>query len=217
MSEEYRRLKFKVSPDIDPKNFEFLSNSSPKIKISFDGNGSFGYNNIETLKPLSQFDSALEQPFPPDRIDLVKIAKKQIDDLKICYDEEVESLGDLMKLKELGLIDELNLKPGRVGGMVKSMEIADYCFTHNIPCWVGGMFETGIGRSSNIRFATYLSQDAIHDLSPSNQYFSEDIVNPPLSMKNGRIDRSSSLDIQVNETLFNKYVVEKIILRNPID
>ena len=94
-------------------------------------------------------------------------------------------MGDVIKLHHLGLLDELNLKIGRVGGLLTSIEILEYCRQHDIPCWIGGMFETGIGRIWNLRLAAYLSQAKAHDLSPSARYFEEDLVQPGIQMTNG--------------------------------
>ena len=109
-------------------------------------------------------------------------AKQENPDVFICYDEEIKSLGDLIKLHHLGVLDEVNLKVGRVGGVMKSIEIIQYCTKHNIPCWIGGMFETGIGRTLNLRMASYLPNARAHDLSPSDRYFLEDIVAPNVEM-----------------------------------
>jgi len=117
-----------------------------------------------------------------------------------------------MKMRKLGLIDEFNIKPGRLGGFLNSIGIVDYCFENSIDCWIGGMFETGIGRSANIRFASYLSGGAIHDLSPPNRYFQEDIVTDPIEMNDGIIDTSSVRIVSVNEEFLDRHTVKKIIL-----
>ena len=112
------------------------------------------------------------------RFDVYLAAKKKLPNLKVCFDEEVKSMGDVIKLHKLGVLDELNLKVGRVGGITNSIEILQYCYEHQIPCWIGGMFETGIGRLLNLQFASYLPKAAAHDLSPSQRYFMQDIIDP---------------------------------------
>ncbi len=205
----YKRLKFKVHPSYK-LDLEYLYLLSHKTKISLDANGSFEFEDFEYLKELSQFNTAIEQPFALHRIDLVENAKEQIENFKICYDEEVECLGDLMKLDRLKIIDELNIKPGRVGGIYNSIKIADYCFEKQIPCWVGGMFETGIGRSLNLSFASRLSGKAIHDLSPPLRYFQEDILKIPISMTDGFIDSSHLENSNVDSEQLNKYIINNL-------
>ena len=210
----YRRLKFKISPSTDLSLFDAIKPllQEADMLVSFDANGSFHLQHFDILAYFIAFDASIEQPFPPDRFDIYLAAKKQFPKLKVCFDEEVENLGDLVKLHKLGAIDELNLKPGRVGGIYNSIQIIQYCQVHKIPCWIGGMFETGIGRSLNLNFAAHLPDAKAHDLSPSDRYFIEDIISPPIKMDQGLVDINSSNNAKVVPTLLEKYTIKRISL-----
>lgn len=210
----YRRLKFKISPTVKLAAFDAIKPllAEAQLKISFDANGSFRLQDLDKLAYFVDFDVAIEQAFPPDRFDIYLAAKARFPQLKICFDEEVESLGDLVKLHQLGAIDELNLKPGRVGGLYNSLQIMAYCAEHDIPCWIGGMFETGIGRSFNLEFAAHLPQAKAHDLSPSDRYFLEDIISPSIQMDHGLVNRQSARSVKVVPALLEKYTTQKISL-----
>ena len=130
-------------------------------------------------------------------------------------DEEIKSIGHLITAHQLGIVDEVNLKLGRVGGIFNSIQIAEYCLQHQLPCWIGGMFETGIGRSLNIQFAAFLLAAKAHDLSPSTRYFVEDILKSPVQMdEQGYISVASVSNSQVNELLIQKYEERRVILTN---
>lgn len=207
----YRRLKFKVSPKV---RIDFFEAINPILKeadtfVSFDANGSFGENDLETFGYfVNTYQTMVEQPFAPSRFDVLLKGKSEYPDLFACFDEEIKSIGDLMKLHQLGVLDEVNLKVGRVGGVMKSLEIIAYCKEHHIPCWIGGMFETGIGRMLNLKMASYLPEARAHDLSPSDRYFLEDVIQPGVQMNEGYVDMKSLGNCEIKPELIAKYTVE---------
>ena len=211
----YRRLKFKISPEV---RTDFFDSINPLLfeadtYVSFDANGSFGENDLETLGYfVNTYNSMIEQPFAPSRFDVLLKGKQKYPSLFICFDEEIKSIGDLIKLHQLGVLDEVNLKVGRVGGIINSLEIINYCEKHNIPCWIGGMFETGIGRMLNLRMASYLPEARAHDLSPSDRYFVEDIIQPGVQMHEGRVDIKSLGNCKIDTALVEKYTIDKHII-----
>lgn len=191
IDEGYQRLKFKISPTANTDLFDHINPLlfDNNIHTGFDANGSFYHNDLDKLGYfVHTYDTIIEQPLPPSRFDVFLAAKKQYPTLRVCADEEVKNMGDLIKLHQLGAIDQLNLKVGRVGGITASVELLNYCEQHNISCWIGGMFETGIGRLLNLEFASYLPNAKAHDLSPSARYFMEDIIEPEVTMNKGFVD-----------------------------
>jgi O-succinylbenzoate synthase len=208
----YRRLKFKISPNVRTDFFDAVNPMmfAADTFISFDANGSFGEDDLDTFGYfVDTYKTMVEQPFAPGRYDVLLKGKKEYPALFACFDEEIKSIGDLIKLHHLGVLDEVNLKVGRVGGVMKSIEIIDYCAEHNIPCWIGGMFETGIGRTLNLRMASYLPDARAHDLSPSDRYFLEDIIQPNVQMNNGRVDMESLKNCEINPELIDKYTIDQ--------
>jgi len=207
----YKRLKFKISPKVRIDIFDSINAILPDTDtyFSFDANGSLREKDFDVLGYfVNTYDTVIEQPFGTDRFDILLKAKKAFPKLKICFDEEVKSIGDLIKLQKLGVLDEVNLKVGRVGGIMKSIEIMEYCLKHNIPCWIGGMFETGIGRITNLRVASYLPAARAHDLSPSDRYFFEDTIHPPIHMDNGLVEMDSLKDCKIEKKIIDKYTIK---------
>ncbi|HAA16650.1 MAG TPA: o-succinylbenzoate synthase [Cytophagales bacterium] len=196
----YRRIKFKISPTVDTSVFEHINPLlfDNQVYTGFDANGSYFHEDLDKLGYFVEtYQTIIEQPLPPSRYDVYQAAKDKYPSLRVCADEEVKSIGDLMKLKALGAIDELNLKLGRVGGVSHSVEILNYCQAEGIPCWIGGMFETGIGRVLNLELARFLPDARAHDLSPSSRYFIEDIVTPEVSMEGGFVQPDQFVNYEV--------------------
>jgi len=211
----YRRLKFKISPEVRTDFFDKINPSmfEADTYVSFDANGSFDEKDLDLLGYfVKTYNSMIEQPFAPGRFDVLLKGKQQLPSIFICFDEEIKSIGDLIKLHQLGVLDEVNLKVGRVGGIINSLEIIQYCAQHQIPCWIGGMFETGIGRMLNLRVASYLPDARAHDLSPSDRYFVEDIIQPGVQMNNGRVDIKSLEYCKIDSALIEKYTIDKQVI-----
>lgn len=213
----YKRVKFKISPYVSIAGFDHVNPIlfENNVCVSFDANGSYDLSNVDQLNYFAEIykGAYFEQPTPPSRFDVLLRAKELFPDMKICFDEEVKCIGDLMKLFSLNVIDELNLKIGRVGGITNSIEIMNYCFDNGIDCWIGGMFETGIGRQQNLELAAYLPKATAHDLSPSSRYFKEDIINPAIKMENGLIHVEEALKSKIEIDRIEKYKTEKWVLK----
>ena len=213
IEEGYQRLKFKISPSTDTTLFDKINPLlfDNQVYVSFDANGSYGFQDLDELEYfVSTYDTMIEQPISPSRFDVFMEAKKRYPTLKVCFDEEVKSIGDLIKLHSLGVLDELNLKIGRVGGIINSIEILNYCHENNISCWIGGMFETGIGRLQNLELAAYLPNATAHDLSPSSRYFKEDIIAPEIEMENGFINIEKAMKNEIMPDRIDKYLINKM-------
>jgi len=211
VEEGYRRIKFKVAPWMNFETLDAVRNAFPSIPLSFDANGSFGEDDRESLIRLASFGPVwIEQPFPPDRLDLHARLREDLPDLKVCLDESVESLGNLVSAHALGALDVLNLKPGRVGGVFASIRILEFCQEHQLPVWIGGMFETGIGRAANLRYAARLTADLAHDLSPSGRYFATDLVTEPIEMDpDGFVPVQGGHPVVLDESVIEKLTVRK--------
>ncbi len=210
----YHRVKLKIKPGMDLAPLAAIRESFPDVYIGFDANGSCGESDWAFLKAVADFRPAmLEQPFDPHRIDLCRELKNRLPQLRICLDESITNIGDLISAHQLNALDEVNIKPGRVGGIVETLKIRQYCFENELPCWVGGMFETGIGRLANLRVAAGIPGAKAHDLSPSNRYFKLDVVKQPITMDSqGFISLENDRPVALDDANIRKCLKNKIIL-----
>jgi len=90
----------------------------------------------------------------------------------------VKSVNDLQIAIQVGAIRILNLKPSRVGGFTECVKIYHVCVENDLPLWIGGMLETGIGRAANVAFASLPAVNMPSDISATDRYFAEDIASP---------------------------------------
>ncbi len=76
----------------------------------------------------------------------------------------------------------INIKPGRVGGFSESKAIHDLCERAKIPCWVGGMLESGVGSAHCVALAMLDNFTYPADIFPSERFYHEDLADPPLRL-----------------------------------
>ncbi|MCF6360067.1 MAG: hypothetical protein L3J29_04815 [Cyclobacteriaceae bacterium] len=210
--EGYKRLKFKIKPGYaSPSIFSTLKACSHP-NLSFDANGSFTVDDFISLQLFASLECMIEQPFGPGNSYLQSEFEEKHIKLINCPDEEVETLGQL--IEQTDNLSELNIKPGRVGGLFNTIEMMEYCFAHDIPAWIGGMFETGIGRAQNLQIASFLVDAKAHDQSPSNRYFKKDVLKTSIEMEDGVIDSSYFLHPEVDEKAFEELTISKLTLQN---
>jgi len=150
-----RRLRVKIAPGFDRAPLEAVRARFPELLIQADANGAYrpgsrGPDDARCLEPLDDLGlGCIEQPFPPD-LPLQAVAR-----LAACLSTPValdESLVDQEALQEAvaaGACEIACLKPGRLGGVAATRTAAAFCQANGVPAFIGGFFESGLGRAVN--------------------------------------------------------------------
>jgi o-succinylbenzoate synthase len=181
LADGYARVKLKIHPGWDVEPIAAVRERfGDELVLQADANGSYRASAADraALARLDRFDLVLiEQPLDPD--DLVGHAQlaKEIA-TPVCLDESITSFGTAVTALTLGACGVVNIKPGRVGGLLEAVRIHDLCLTRGIPVWCGGMLETGVGRAGNLALASLPNFSLPGDLSPSGRWYREDITTP---------------------------------------
>ncbi|MBS2040282.1 o-succinylbenzoate synthase [bacterium] len=188
INQGYRRIKLKIKPGWDVQVLQAVRKRWPELVLQVDANSAYRLEQAEHLAELDQFDLLLiEQPLEHDDIvDHASLAGR----LKtpICLDESIDSVDQCRRALDLGSAKIINIKPGRVGGYTASRAIHDHCLSRSIPCWVGGMLETGIGRLPNLALASMPNFTLPGDISASKRYFRRDLIDPEVVLEDdGRV------------------------------
>jgi o-succinylbenzoate synthase len=139
---------------------------------------SYTLDDAATLAQLDEFNLLmLEQPLGHD--DIFQHSKLQ-PQLKtsVCLDESILSADDVRLALELGACRIINLKPARVSGYSESLEIYKVCLENNVPLWIGGLLETGVGRAANLAFASLPGVTLPCDISATDRYYDPDLTEP---------------------------------------
>jgi hypothetical protein len=94
----------------------------------------------------------IEQPLFYE--DLLQHAKLQREiRTPLCLDESIRSAADAAAAIELGSCRIVNIKQGRVGGLLEARRVHHVALAAGVPVWCGGMLETGVGRAANLALA----------------------------------------------------------------
>jgi o-succinylbenzoate synthase len=178
LAEGYRRIKLKIEPGLDVERVAAVRATHPEISLSVDANAAYDPADVEVFRALDQHGLLMiEQPLHHD--DLVRHAALQRDvRTDICLDESIRSAAHAAAALELGSCRIVNVKQGRVGGVLEAKRVHDVCRAAGVPVWCGGMLETGIGRAQNLALAAMPGFTLPGDTSASSRYFADDLTEP---------------------------------------
>ena len=178
LAEGYRQVKLKVRPGWDVEPARAVRERFPDLALWVDGNGSYIPADLDALHVLDGLGlRMIEQPLPA--ADLVGHARLGAQlSTPLCLDESIESMGDLEAAAALGAARVLNLKPGRVGGLLAARQLARRARELGLEVFVGGMLESGLGRSACLHLQTLGDVTLGGDLSAPGRYLREDLVRP---------------------------------------
>jgi o-succinylbenzoate synthase len=184
----YQRIKLKIKPGHDVDLVAKVRKTFPKIRLMVDGNSAYRLEDASLFERMDDYDlEMIEQPLWWDGIlDHAKLQSK----LKtpLCLDESIRNLHLAKEAIELKACRILNIKLGRVGGHSAARHIHNLCVASGIPAWCGGMLESGVGRAHNIAMSTLPGFVLPGDVSASQRYWEEDIIEPEVEItRNGTI------------------------------
>jgi len=181
----YHRVKMKVKKGQDIEWVRAVRERFPAIRLMVDANGDYSLADTDLLRQLDAFDLMMvEQPLSYSDIYEHSLLQKEMK-TAICLDESIHGLADAAAAIALGACRVVNVKQGRVGGLMESMRIAKYCADHGVDVWSGGMDETGIGRAVNIHLQMAEGFTLPGDTSETSVYFDQDIADPPVVLGDG--------------------------------
>jgi O-succinylbenzoate synthase len=178
----YQRIKVKVKPGWDIEVLDRIRDRFPRLPLMADANCAYSLADTTRLKEFDRFYLMMvEQPLGWD--DLLDHARLQREiSTPICLDESIHNADDARKAVDIGACKIINIKLGRVGGFTAARQVHDVCRARNIPVWCGGMLESGIGRAHNIAMSTLPGFTLPGDVSASQRYWAEDIIDPEVTV-----------------------------------
>lgn len=187
VSAGYQRVKLKIKPGNDFVPLQAIRQAFPQLTLMADANSSYTLEDRPALLALDTLGLAMiEQPFAVTDFVAHSYLQKELL-TPLCLDENIRSLDDVKTAWALGSCQSINLKIPRVGGITEALAICDFCQEHQLLVWLGGMFESGVGRSLNLQFA---SQDVFTfpgDISATSRYFVEDVIEEAFQLSAGKL------------------------------
>jgi len=178
----YRRIKIKIKPGWDIDVVREVRRAFGTIRLQVDANSAYTLEQAGVFRAMDAFDLLLiEQPLGED--DIVDHAALQAQlRTPICLDESIVTPEDARKAIQLGSCRVVNIKAARLSGLAAGSATHDVCQQHGVPVWCGGLLETGIGRAANLALASLPNFRLPSDLSASDRYYYEDLIDPPVTL-----------------------------------
>lgn len=141
---------------------------------------------IKRIEDAGVNPTFVEQPVvAADFNGMARIAKAV--DTPIMADEGLFTLQDALHLIEIGGADIFAIKMAKHGGYLRSKQIAALAEAANIPCYVGGLLETGLASLACVHFAasTPIVRYGCELFGPL--LFADDILAEPIDYSGGVI------------------------------
>ena len=212
----YHRVKMKIKRGCDIERVRAVRERFPDLALMVDANGDYSLDDADHLRQLDAFRlTMIEQPLSYSDIYEHSILQRSLA-TPLCLDESIHSLADARTAIALGSCRVLNIKQGRVGGLIEALRIADFAMEHNIPVWSGGMDETGIGRAVNIHMQTAPAFTIPGDTSKTSLYFHEDIVEPPVDLDERgfiAVPEGAGIGVRIIDSILKKVTLQTERLR----
>ena len=176
LDQGYRRIKIKIKPGCDIRETKAVRQAFPEIPLQVDANSAYTLDSAKRLLPLDDLNLLLiEQPLADDDLwDHHRL--QEVLHTPICLDESIQSPRHTRQALEMKACRVINIKAGRVGGLVPAKEIHDICLQAGVPVWCGGMLETGVGRAANLALASLQNFVLPGDISATDRYYDQDIT-----------------------------------------
>lgn len=180
IDEGYPRVKLKFRLGWDLNVLKAVRNAFPDLTVHIDCNAAFTLKHMDLFKKVDRFDLAMiEQPlYHTDLIDHATLQKAI--HTPICLDESITSPQSAMQAIHLESCRYMNVKTGRVGGLLNAVTIHDLCDEAGIPCWVGGMLESAVGSGVSAELATLSNFQYPADIFPSKRLYINDLARPEI-------------------------------------
>jgi O-succinylbenzoate synthase len=208
----YQRIKVKIKPRWDVEVIAQIRRRFPAIALMADANSAYGLGDFDHLRRLDEHNLMMvEQPLGyDDYVDHAKLQK--VMRTPICLDESIRSYDDARRAFELGACRIINIKQARVGGPYNAKMIHNIARANQAPVWCGGLLETGVGRAHNIALATLPGFTLPGDISASERYYAEDVIDPPVEVTPQgtiRVPQGPGLGYNVVESRLSKYCLRR--------
>jgi O-succinylbenzoate synthase len=216
LSKGYPRIKIKIKPGKDLAVVEAVRKRFPDIPLMVDANNAYDLKDLETIKALDPYHLLMiEQPLAAD--DIVDHAKVQACmKTPICLDESIHGPYYARIAAELKACRIINIKQGRVGGLMPAREVHDISRAAGVGVWCGGMIETGIGQAINLALATLPNFIYPNDICESAKIWPKDLIDPPIVLNSdGTISVPSEpgLGVKVDEKFLEQHTVGREVIK----
>ncbi|MFN4215005.1 o-succinylbenzoate synthase [Exiguobacterium sp.] len=183
LTDGFERIKLKAAPDDLLQALNEVRTVFPDAPLMIDLNGSARDQSLAWFEQLdAQRLLMIEQPYPSGHWVASADLQSKLT-TPICLDESISSHEDVETMRRLDAGRIINIKPARIGGLTEALAMRQ----SGVPYWVGGMYESSIGRYHTLLFASLSGAAYPADMAGTSAYFETDLLDTPLEVENGKL------------------------------
>ncbi|MBQ6471817.1 MAG: o-succinylbenzoate synthase [Victivallales bacterium] len=172
----YGCIKLKFGPSCGIDMLARVRERFPDFPFFIDCNAAYTLKDLDLFRELDRFNLMMyEQPLAWDDIADHAELQHQIR-TPICLDESLTTPDRARQAAQCGACRIFNLKPGRMGGYSPAIRTMEIAARAGISCWVGGMFESSVGRAGMIALASRSEVNMPSDITPPLKKYCFDLV-----------------------------------------
>lgn len=222
LEEGYRSFHIKIGalgPQIDIARMRAIREAvGPDIPLMLDANQGWDRSTaLQTIRHIEEFSpSMVEQPVPAWDIESM-VAIQAAVSVPISADEMVDSAHKAMELVCRDAARVFSLKTGKMGGFMRTLQIAAIAEAAGIHCFINSMIEMGVSVAASLHVAAVVPNlvDHGHALM-SNLRITEDIVTPASFSYEGKIilvpDQCHGLGIILDEDIVRRRTIKRFVI-----
>ncbi|MDD2321867.1 MAG: o-succinylbenzoate synthase [Geobacteraceae bacterium] len=210
VGKKFHKIKVKIKKGKDLEILEAVRSRFPHINLMADANADYSLDDLPLFREMDHYRLLMiEQPLSYDDLYHHALLQRELA-TPICLDESVTSFDSAATAIAMGSCRIINIKQGRVGGLIESSRIAEYSLERGIGVWSGSVIETGIGRTFNMHLQTLPGFVFAGDNSGTVRAFEEDITEPmPVLGDDGcvEIPEGAGIGVRVLEERVARYCI----------
>ncbi|MCP3996321.1 MAG: hypothetical protein GY722_14875 [bacterium] len=207
----YRHAKLKITPRTDAALIAEAGSAFSGVTFGVDANGTLGRDDLKLLRALDELGlSYIEQAGNPEDLDF-HATLRQACNTPIGLDETASSEVAIESIIDHRAADLINLKVGRFGP-AETVRLAERIVAAGLAVRVGGLLESGIGRSHSVAVASHPLFAVTGDIAGSDRYFTDDLVRPQWRIVDGLLPLHSrpGIGVDVNEAALAAHTIEAL-------
>jgi O-succinylbenzoate synthase len=207
----YTRVKLKIAPGDDVGRVSAVRERFGDLTLTVDANQGYTAADAGVFEQLAGLGVVfVEEPLADPTPEALNDFQARIP-LTISVDESIETETDLAAVLAQPALRNINLKIGKFGGVLPSLNLYRLARERGIDLWLGGMYETGVSKYLHAQFETLGGFVVPGDISESQRYFERDIVIPEVVVDNGDIviPDGPGLAFELDRKRIEELLVEK--------
>jgi len=209
------KVKVGIDPDSDVERVEAVrAAAGPEIPITVDANCGWDVPAAcSALRRLRALDLLVaEQPLPPS-LDASTCELRSIG-LAIMADESVWTAADALRVIQRQAADVISFYPGKNGGLLGSIEVAQVAEAAGLPGHMGSNLELGIASAAMLHLAAAVP-NIQSERFPADilgpKYHESDLLREPLDLgaASARPPTGPGLGVALDEAALGRYRIDR--------